>query len=168
MQQNQGFRGASLSALLGLSLAGAALTPFQAAAQNQARDWSACECVASRGDRAEVRFAQGRVSATQSNGLLPVQSNATMHVPGKVVAGPQSSAIVALGDRCEVRVDANQTVEIRGDGAQLCLARMDSDPEALAGAGTSTAVAVLLGIGGAAGIAGVVAATNDRDKGVSR
>lgn len=166
MQLIQGFRGASLSALLGLSLAGAALTPFQAAAQNQARDWSACECVASRGDRAEVRFAQGRVSATQSNGLLPVQSNATMHVPGKVVAGPQSSAIVVLGDRCEVRIEANETVEIRGNETHLCLARLDGAADAVASSvSPKVVVGVLLGIGGVAAIA---AAINDSGSGVSR
>lgn len=168
MQLKQGFRGASLSALLCLSLAGGALVPFQAAAQNQNqdRDWSACECVASRGDRAEVRFAQGRVSATQSNGLLPVQSNATMHVPGKVVAGPQSSAIVVLGDRCEVRIEANETVEIRGNETQLCLARLDGAADAVASSVSPKAVVgVLLGIGGVAAIA---AAINDSDSGVSR
>ncbi|MGB3831176.1 MAG: hypothetical protein WA975_04845 [Mesorhizobium sp.] len=166
MQQNQGFRGAGISALLCLSLVGGgAMVPFEAVAQDQARDWSACECVASYGDAAQVRFAEGRVSATQANGLLPVRSNATVRVPGKVVAGPQSSAVVAVGNRCDVRVGSNETLEIRGDGARLCLARLDGASGVVASSVSPKVVGILLGIGGVAAIA---AAIHDPDRGVSR
>lgn len=146
-----------------VSLTGAMGLPSMSFAQ----DLRACECVTARGASAMVREVKGRVLISQAAGLVPAGENAPVRVPGRVVTGPQSSSLVVVGDGCEVRVGANQSAEIRGEGGQLCLRLTDNAPQGLVPAGGIPPVVplTLLGLGGV-GI--LIFAITDEDNKVSQ
>ena len=160
-----------------LMVCGSAFVPSHVAAQTRtvARDGTTCECVAARTATAVVQQVQGRILASQRNGLLPAQSNASMLVPGRVVAGPQSSAVVALGRDCSVRVGANSSIEIKRDDGRLCLALFDGSGGGaggvsggtLTGGATTMSPLIPLSFGGLA-LGGLIFAISDDDKQVSR
>lgn len=157
-----------LSALTGISLVGATVvSSFGALAADMAE--RTCQCVAARDSGALVREARGNVLATQKIGLMPVQSNQTMYVPGRVVAGASSSSVVALGERCEVTIGSNQSAEIRAQGGQLCLQVVDNGLPVKAVAAPAAAVApaisplVPLAALGAAGIVTAVVISQNGD-----
>lgn len=167
-----------VSALLcALVFSGSAFVPSQVAAQTRtvARDGTTCECVAARTATAVVRDVRGRILATQQNGLVPAQSNASILLPGRVVSGPQSSAVVTLGGDCSVRVGANSSIEIKRDDGRLCLALFDSSGGGVGGAsggtvaagGTTVSPLIPLSLGGLA-LGGLIFAISDDDKPVSR
>lgn len=145
-----------LSVIAGMSLAGAvALSSFGASAADMAykAEPTDCRCLVSRDTTGLIRDARGNVMATQRSGLVAVQANDTMYLPGRVVTGTLSSSVVALGDRCEVAMGSNETAEITAEGGRLCL-RVVSDP------GLSPVVP-LAALGVAAGVGGVIAASGD-------
>lgn len=146
-----------LSVIAGMSLVGAAaLSSFGASAADMAykAEPTDCQCLVSRDAKGLIRDARGNVMATQRTGLVPVQANDTMYLPGRVVTGAlSSSAVVALGDRCEVAMSANQTAEITAESGRFCL-RLVGDP------GISPVVP-LAALGVAAGVGAVIAAGGD-------
>lgn len=148
-----------------LMVSGNALAPLQASAQTAGHDGTVCECVTDRNASGVVSQIQGRVLATQRNGLVPVKSPVSISVPGRVVAGPQSSAVVALGKNCVVRIPADSSAEIKRDDGRLCLALL-SDGAAVVG-GSTISLPVVLTLGGVA-VGGVILAISDDDKPVSR
>lgn len=150
------------------SLAGVAvLLSFSVSAQETrtqertVRDLSTCRCVVSRGAIGLIREANGNVMATQRTGLVPVQANSTMRVPGRVVTGASSSSVVALGDRCEVAVGANESAEITAEQGRLCLRLVGNAPEGAVGMfGGISPVVPLVGALGAGGLAVALFSTN--------
>jgi len=133
-----------------------------------AQDLRTCECVTVRGASAMVREVKGRVLASQAAGLVPAGENASIRVPGRVVAGPQSSSLVVVGDRCEVRVGANQSAEIRGEGGQLCLRLTDNAPQGPVSPGGGIPPVVPLTILGLGGAGILIFAITDEDNKVSQ
>lgn len=119
-----------LSVIAGVSLVGAVtLSSFGALAQDRSATNTReqeqalnCRCLVARDSKALFREAKGSVLATQQTEFAPVQTNDTMRVPGRAVTGAwPSSAVIVLGERCEVEMKANETAEITAEEGRLCL-----------------------------------------------
>jgi hypothetical protein len=94
-----------------------------------------------------------------------------MRVPGRVITGASSSssAVIALGNGCEIEVGPNRTAEITPEGGRLCLRVAENAPaggqapateggtSGLLNGMTLPAVVSTLGV---AGIAGIAISTN--------
>ncbi|MER8731802.1 hypothetical protein NKH28_18480 [Mesorhizobium sp. M1227] len=108
----------------------------------------------------------GDVMISQVAGYGPAQAGGALDFGSRVVVGSKGSASVQVGG-CNVSVPANSTLDISRVENKICLNVLGSEKTAQTGNTNSTNYTPALIFGGMALGAGVLAATADKDHGVS-
>lgn len=108
----------------------------------------------------------GDVMISQVAGYGPAQAGGALDFGSRVVVGSKGSASVQVGG-CNVSVPANSTLDISRVDNKICLNVLGSEKTAQTGNTNSTNYTPALIFGGMALGAGVLAATADKDHGVS-
>ncbi|MAY64100.1 MAG: hypothetical protein CML29_17995 [Rhizobiales bacterium] len=81
---------------------------------------SPCGCEPERDAVGTVSSSLGRVFVSDKAGYVPVRAEDRFSLPARVMAGPKSSSVIKIGKRCQIQVDANQTVEIAREEGRWC------------------------------------------------
>ncbi|TIT03045.1 hypothetical protein [Mesorhizobium sp.] len=113
--------------------------------------------------------ANGDVMVSQAAGYGPAKAGSALDFGSRVVVGAKGSASVNIGG-CNLDVPANSSLDISRVDNNICLKVLGSEHTAQIGSdGNNNRSWVPLGIfAGMAGAAGILAATQDDDNGVSR
>lgn len=124
-----------------------------------------------------IGHANGDVMVSQTAGYGPAKAGATLDFGSRVVVGAKGSASVNVGG-CNVNVPANSSLDISRVENNICLKVVGSEQTAAVGvssehtgqiASGGTPSWLPLGIfAGMAGTAGILAATQDNNNGVSQ
>ncbi|MER9890682.1 hypothetical protein NKJ40_01035 [Mesorhizobium sp. M0119] len=109
----------------------------------------------------------GDVMISQVAGYGPAQPGGALDFGSRVVVGSKGSASVQVGG-CNLSVPANSTLDISRVENKICLNVLGSEKTAQTGNTNSTNYTPALIFGGMALGAGVLAATADKDHGVSQ
>ncbi|MER8453923.1 hypothetical protein NKJ46_30225 [Mesorhizobium sp. M0166] len=115
-----------------------------------------------------IKRVNGNVMVSQVAGYGPAQAGGALDFGSRVVVGAKGSASVNVGG-CNVSVPANSTLDISRVENKICLNVLGSEHTAQAGnsTGNSNNNTPLFIFGGMALGAGILAATADKDHGVS-
>ncbi|MER8461009.1 hypothetical protein NKH82_28970 [Mesorhizobium sp. M0915] len=115
-----------------------------------------------------IGHVNGNVMVSQVAGYGPAQAGGALDFGSRVVVGAKGSASVNVGG-CNVSVPANSTLDISRVEDKICLNVLGSEHTAQTGnsTGTSNNNTPLFIFGGMALGAGILAATADKDHGVS-
>ncbi|MER8504119.1 hypothetical protein [Mesorhizobium sp. M0204] len=109
----------------------------------------------------------GDVMISQVAGYGPAQAGGALDFGSRVVVGAKGSASVQVGG-CNLSVPANSTLDISRVENKICLNVLGSEKTAQTGNTNTNNNTPLFIFGGMALGAGVLAATADKDHGVSR
>ncbi|MCA0002016.1 MULTISPECIES: hypothetical protein [unclassified Mesorhizobium] len=132
-----------------------------------------CSCAAAyRGPASaigSIRSADGDVMVSQSVGYGPAKAGSTLGLGSRVVVGTKGSASVLVGG-CNMNVPANSSLDVSRVGGNICLKLVGSErTAAIQPSGGTSGFGLPEGIfAGALVTSGVLAATQDDDKAVSR
>ncbi|MER8709988.1 hypothetical protein NKH49_31465 [Mesorhizobium sp. M1088] len=132
----------------------------------------ACTCAtAYRGGAnpiGSISGAKGDVMVSQSAGYGPAKPGSGLDFGSRVVVGAKGMASVNVGG-CSLDVPANSSLDISRVENKICLNIVGSEQTAATdSSGTNKDLTPLLIFGGMAGAAGILAATQDDNNGVSR
>lgn len=123
-----------------------------------------------------IGHANGDVMVSQTAGYGPAKAGAALDFGSRVVVGAKGSASVRVGG-CNVNVPANSSLDISRVENNICLKVLSSEQTAAVGVGSEQTGAIgdpppsWLPFGlfaGMAGAAGILAATQDDNNGVSQ
>ncbi|MCV3210542.1 hypothetical protein OHD62_29650 [Mesorhizobium sp. YC-39] len=163
------------SALAGL-IVSISFSPVSSFAQD-----ASCTCATAYQGAASsigsIGHADGDVMVSQTAGYGPAKAGAALDFGSRVVVGTKGSASVRVGG-CNVKVPANSSLDISRVENNICLKVVGSEQTAAVGvspehtgqiASGGTPSWLPLGLfAGMAGAAGILAATQDDDNGVSQ
>jgi len=114
-----------------------------------------------------VTSVKGDVLASHTAGYAPATPALPLSVGSRLMVGPNSSAEVAFGNQCRVRVQGNSTLKVDPINSGVCI-HLEGDRGAGVVADSSQGMAVLAAGGVAAALGGIIyVATRDDDKKVS-
>lgn len=141
---------------------------------------AACSCATAYQGPASpigsIRSVNGSVMVSQTAGYEPAKAGSVLDFGSRVVVGAKGSASVRVGD-CRLSVPANSSLDISRVENNICLKVVGSEHTAAVVSSEHTGAIgdpidksyVPLGMFlGMAGTAGVLAATQDNNNGVSR
>ncbi|MER9419170.1 hypothetical protein NKI95_24955 [Mesorhizobium sp. M0306] len=152
------------SALAGV-VALAGFTPVQSFAQD-----ASCTCATAYqgvGPIGSIGHVDGDVMISQVAGYGPAQAGGALDFGSRVVVGGKGSASVHVGG-CNLSVPANSTLDISRVENKICLNVLGSEQTAQTGGSNNNNNTPLYIFGGMALGAGILAATADKDHGVSQ
>lgn len=114
-----------------------------------------------------VTSVKGEVLASHTVGYVPATPALAISVGSRLMVGPNSSAEVAFGNQCRVRVQGDSTLRVDPVESGVCI-QIDGNQAGGAISESSQGVAVLAAGGVAAALGGIIyVATRDDDKKVS-
>ncbi|TIT21308.1 MAG: hypothetical protein E5W81_00585 [Mesorhizobium sp.] len=152
------------SALAGV-VALAGFAPVQSFAQD-----ASCTCATAYqgvGPIGSIGHVDGDVMISQVAGYGPAQAGGALDFGSRVVVGGKGSASVHVGG-CNLSVPANSTLDISRVENKICLNVLGSEQTAQTGGSNNNNNTPLYIFGGMALGAGILAATADKDHGVSQ
>ncbi|MER9545622.1 hypothetical protein NKI72_26820 [Mesorhizobium sp. M0437] len=158
-----------MNLLVKSALAGVVVLAGFAPVSSFAQDASCTCATAYQGSNpiGSIGHVNGNVMVSQVAGYGPAQAGGALDFGSRVVVGAKGSASVNVGG-CNLSVPANSTLDISRVDNRICVNVLGSEHTAQAGNSTGTSNNTPLFIfGGMALGAGVLAATADKDHGVS-
>ncbi|MCP9234030.1 hypothetical protein NMG46_28125 [Mesorhizobium sp. LMG 17147] len=114
-----------------------------------------------------IGHANGDVMVSQTAGYGPAKAGSPLDFGSRVVVGAKGSASVNVGG-CSLNVPANSSLDISRVENKICLKVVGSEQTAAIGDPGDKSWVPLGIFVGMAGAAGILAATQDDDNGVSR
>jgi hypothetical protein len=90
-------------------------TPLEAAPSEN------CGCRVPLNSTAVLREVKGKVFVSEADGMRPARPDAGLSLPTRLLTGPASTTIIAIGDTCKLSVAEKQLVRIEDDNGAWCV-----------------------------------------------
>jgi hypothetical protein len=153
---------AYMSALTGLSVVLAVFSGNVIGAGDAYAQSQSCSCLLSAGTPGVIGSVHGNVFVTQKSGAVEGQPDMPLGAGASVIVGPRSTSVVHFGQKCMLQLTANTTLEVRPQGAQLCLSVNRQSTEARSATQPGNVIVPGLMLGGLAAGALAIGISNDR------
>lgn len=144
---------ARLTVLTGISVVLAAFSGGVIGISDAYAQSQSCSCLLSAGAQGVIDGVHGNVFVSQKSGAVEGRPDMPLGVGSSVIVGPRSTSILHFGQKCTLRLPENTTLEVRPQGARLCLSVNKQGTEAMSVILSRNVIVPGLMLGGPAALA---------------